>query len=89
LRENFKCRLGDFSVITGTPGFGKTTFANDLFCGIALRQPPDHRLGLVRARAAARPRRNLRSWFCRPAEYTARPGQLDAADRWIDASTCS
>jgi twinkle protein len=35
LGENYKMRLGDFVVITGVPGLGKSTFANDLCCRVA------------------------------------------------------
>lgn len=85
LAENFKCRLGDFSVITGTPGFGKTSFANDLFCGIAL----DHSLTIAWASFEQEPqrdhRRNLRAWFAGAPEHTLHQRQLEEADRWIDA----
>ena len=84
LRENFKCRLGDFSVITGTPGFGKTSFANDLFCGIAY----DHHLTIAWASFEQEPqrdhRRNLRSWFSGRREVDMTPAETAAADRWID-----
>ncbi len=82
--ENFRVRLGDFSVITGTPGFGKTSFANDLFCGIAC----DHNLTIAWASFEQEPqrdhRRNLRGWFCGQPEHTLDPGQRAAADRWIE-----
>lgn len=85
LREHFKCRLGDFSVITGTPGFGKTSFANDLFCGIAY----DHHLAIAWASFEQEPqrdhKRNLRSWFTGRREVDLTPPERDAADRWIDA----
>ena len=35
LGENYKMRLGDFCVITGVPGFGKTSFVNDVCCRVA------------------------------------------------------
>lgn len=83
--ENFKVRLGDFSVITGTPGFGKTSFANDVFCGIAA----DHGLTIAWASFEQEPqrdhRRNLRSWFCGQPEWQLDRQQLEAADRWIEA----
>jgi twinkle protein len=82
--ENFKVRLGDFSVITGTPGFGKTTFANDVFCGIAV----DHGLTIAWASFEQEPqrdhRRNLRAWFCQQPEHTLDGQQRATADRWID-----
>ena len=84
-RENFKLRLGDFSVFTGTPGFGKTTFANDLFCGIA----QENDLTIAWASFEQEPqrdhRRNLRTWFCQEPEWKLQPEQRAAADRWIDA----
>lgn len=84
MRENFKLRLGDFSVWTGTPGFGKTTFVNDLFCSIA--QAND--LTIAWASFEQEPqrdhRRNLRSWFCETPEWKLDADQLRAADRWIE-----
>jgi twinkle protein len=84
-RDNFKCRLGDFSVITGTPGFGKTSFANDLFCGIAY----ENHLTVAWASFEQEPqrdhRRNLRSWFTGRREIDLTDAERHAADRWIDA----
>lgn len=84
-KENFKVRLGDFSVVTGTPGFGKTSFVNDVMCGVAA----DNDLTIAWASFEQEPqrdhRRNLRSWFCGQPEYQLDHEQLDAADRWIDA----
>lgn len=85
-RENFKVRLGDFSVVTGTPGFGKTTFVNDVFCGIAV----DHHLTIAWASFEQAPqrdhRRSLRSWFCDMPEWQLGEAQLAAADRWIETA---
>lgn len=82
--EHFKLRLGDFSVFTGTPGSGKSTFLNDVACRVAFRhgvrvawasfeQPPqiDHK-------------RALRSWFHERPAHTQTPDELRAADAWID-----
>lgn len=83
--ENFKVRLGDFSVCTGTPGFGKTSFANDVFCGIAY----DHHLTIAWASFEQEPqrdhRRNLRCWYAGRREVDMTPEERAAADRWIDA----
>lgn len=82
--ENFKCRLGDFSVVTGTPGFGKSTFVNDLFCGIA----DDHGAVVAWASFEQEPqrdhRRALRSWFLQLKEWDSQPEERATADRWID-----
>ena len=85
-RENFKLRLGDFSVFTGTPGYGKTTFANDLFCGIAR----DNNLTIAWASFEQEPqrdhRRNLRTWFIGIQEWQQDEGQKAVADKWIDSN---
>jgi twinkle protein len=63
LSENYKMRLGDFVVITGVPGLGKSTFANDLCCRVAL----NHGLKIGWASFEQAPqrdhRRALRSWY--------------------------
>lgn len=85
-RENFKLRLGDFSVVTGTPGFGKTSFVHDLMCGIAC----DNHLTIAWASFEQEPQRDhkraLRSWFCQMPEWQLDETQRAAADRWIDAN---
>lgn len=84
LAENFKCRLGDFSVVTGTPGFGKTSFVQDLFCGIAY----DNNLTIAWASFEQEPqrdhRRALRSWFTGRPEHTLGHDDRIAPDRWIE-----
>lgn len=83
-RENFKLRLGDFIVITGTPGFGKTTAANDLLCDLA--QNHDFVIGWASFEQEPQRdhRRALRSWYFEAYEHTLDPSQLRTADAWID-----
>lgn len=82
--DHMKIRLGDFSVVTGVPGHGKTTYLNDFInriiskynlkvCCASFEQPPqtDH----LRA---------LRTWhsgklFKKMSEY-----EIKSADEWID-----
>lgn len=82
--ENFKVRLGDFSVWTGTPGFGKTTAVTDVYNGVA----QDHDIRIGWASFEQEPQRDhkraLRSWFCGQPEHTLDQHQLAAADAWID-----
>jgi twinkle protein len=72
LSENYKLRLGDFVVITGVPGLGKSTFANDLCCRVAY----NHGLKIAWASFEQAPqrdhRRALRSWY-----GVARDARLD------------
>lgn len=82
--KHINIRLGDFSVWTGIPGHGKTTFVNDVFnrvnhlhnfkIGIAsFEQNPqlDHK-------------RNLRTWYSGQLEKTMTDEQKAKADKWID-----
>ena len=86
LAENFKVRLGDFSVVTGTPGFGKTSWVTDVFCGIAA----DNNLTIAWASFEQAPqrdhRRALRSWFCDRPEHLLDSAERTNADRWIEAA---
>ena len=63
LSENYRMRLGDFVVITGVPGLGKSTFATDLCCRVAL----NHGLKIGWASFEQAPQRDhkraLRSWY--------------------------
>jgi twinkle protein len=84
LRENFRVRLGDFTVVTGIPSMGKSTWVNDLVC----RLVQAHDLGAAFASFEQMPqrdhRRNLRTWFIgRPTDH-ATPSEIAAADQWID-----
>lgn len=62
LGENYRMRLGDFVVITGVPGLGKSTFVNDVCCRVAA----NHGLRIAFASFEQAPqrdhRRALRSW---------------------------
>ena len=63
LGDHYRMRLGDFAVITGVPGLGKSTWANDLCCRVALK----HGLKIGWASFEQSPqrdhRRALRSWY--------------------------
>lgn len=84
LSENYKMRLGDFCVVTGVPGFGKTSFVNDLCCRVAKA----HNIKVAWASFEQAPQRDhlraLRSWYLEmlPRKMTA--DEKAEADRWID-----
>lgn len=84
LDNHMKLRLGDFSVLTGIPGQGKTTFANDFInrvlekydlkaCFASFENPPqtDHR-------------RALRTWKIGKYEKDMTEDEKSVADKWID-----
>lgn len=76
--EHYKMRLGDLTVVTGIPGYGKTTWINDVVCRVS------HRYGVRAAWASFEQspqrdhRRSLRSW------YAGETGSNTGADSWIE-----
>lgn len=82
--NHIKIRFGDFSVLTGVPGHGKTTFINDLMnrildkynlkaCFASFENPPqtDHK-------------RALRTWHSGKLEKLMSEEEKRRADEWID-----
>lgn len=82
--DHIRLRLGDFSVWTGVPGHGKTTFINDYMnriiegynlkiCFASFEQNPqtDHK-------------RALRTWYSGKLVKNMGFTELEAADAWID-----
>lgn len=90
LRDGFRMRLGDWSVVTGIPSHGKTAFVNDMVNRVVMEYSTDSEpLVVAHASFEQEPqvdhRRNLRWWFTgkHPAKQTER--ELLYADDWIDA----
>jgi len=82
--DHIRLRLGDFSVWTGVPGHGKTTFLNDYMnriiegynlkiCFASFEQNPqtDHK-------------RALRTWYSGKLVKNMGQSEIEAADAWID-----
>lgn len=84
LGQNYRMRMGDFTVVTGVPGYGKTSFVNDLCCRVALTHGLKIAWGSFEQSPQRDHRRNLRGWYleCLPRHQT--PEMLEKADRWID-----
>lgn len=84
LAEHYRLRLGDFCVVSGVPGSGKTTFVNDLAC----RMVAQHRWPVCFASFEQTPqldhRRSLRSWHGGGLVKDLDSESLAQADRWID-----
>lgn len=84
LARHYKPRLGDFVVLTGIPGHGKSAFINEV-CGRAITE-----FGWQVAVASfeQRPqidhRRNLRTWYHRKLEVWQTDEERDEADAWIN-----
>ena len=80
----FRLRMGDFSVVTGIPGHGKSTWANHFICSLVEK----HNFPVCFASFEQSPqmdhRRNLRQWYCRKKIDYIEPDDLSRADEWID-----
>lgn len=86
----FKIRRGDFSVVTGVPSSGKSTFLNHMMCKLAVA----HGMRVCFASFEQMPQtdhlRALRKWFMwefdKGSQYDyAREGLKKRCDEWIDA----
>lgn len=84
LGEHYRVRRGDLCVLTGIPGMGKSSFANDLAC----RMSWQHRWPIGFASFEQSPkvdhRRALRTWFGNKPAYQQTRDELKEADAWID-----
>lgn len=84
LADHFNVRKGDFSVFTGIPGSGKSTFVNDLCCRMARH----HGWSTVFASFEQHPqldhRRALRTWHAGEPEPGLSRAQIEDADAWVD-----
>lgn len=90
LDTHFRVRMGDFTVVTGRPGDGKTTWVNDLLCRLAGQYDWRVAIASFEQHPQSDHRRALREWFCKcplndgAGHELARPADVEAADRWID-----
>lgn len=84
LSSHYKLRIGDFCVVTGSPGRGKTTFTRELACRMAMR----HKWKTVLASFEAIPqldhKRAIRTWHSGTLVKDMSHSELAAADHWID-----
>ena len=82
--SKLKLRRGDFSVVTGIPGNGKTTFMNALGCEFVV----NHGWRIAYASFEQSPttdhKLNLRQWYCQAKPEYVSPENLNQADKWID-----
>jgi len=84
LGDHYRLRLGDFTVVTGVPNSGKSTWVVDLAC----RMVSNHgwRVAFASFEMRAKPdlERRLRQWYGgKPPEHLSLR-ELEAADNWIN-----
>ena len=84
LHQHYRLRKGDFCVVTGIPGHGKSTFVNDLACRMAERHGWTTTFASFEQNPQDDHRRALRTWFGREPAENQSLDKLRAADAWID-----
>lgn len=90
LDKHYRIRMGDFCVVTGIPGHGKTTWLNDLLCRVARQHSWTIAVASFEQKAQSDYRRALREWFCEGpldngiGQEMAAPERVAEADKWID-----
>lgn len=84
LGEHYKLRLGDFCVVTGLPGSGKSTWVNDIACRMAMNHGWSTAFASFEQLPQRDHRRALRTWYNCKYEVHQSPEEIDKADRWIN-----
>jgi twinkle protein len=84
LAEHYRLRLGDFCVVTGVPGSGKSTFVNDLVCRMAARHSWPACFASFEQQPTLDHRRALRTWYGGGLVKDLDNETLERADAWID-----
>ena len=84
LGEHYRLRVGDFCVITGVPGRGKTTFAREIACRMAVRHKWRTALASFEAIPQIDHKRALRTWYQSRLVRDLTDIEIAAADSWAD-----
>lgn len=84
LCNHMRLRLGDFTVVTGIPSHGKTSFVNDLVCRVVEKYGVNASFASFEQSPQRDHKRNLRTWFSRKLIVNQTDAELQAADDWID-----
>lgn len=84
LAKHFRPRKGDFAVVTGIPNCGKSTFINELACGMAHAHKWNTCFASFEQHPQVDHRRALRTWWKNGPEHTMTPEERVKADLWID-----
>ena len=83
LLEHYKLRLGDFTVITGVPGHGKSTLINEICCRMAEKHGWRTVFASFEQVAQTDHRRALRAFYAKKLEKLMSPDDMGKADAWI------
>lgn len=83
LDDHYRPRLGDFTVITGIPGHGKSSLITDIQCRMIAHGWPQASASFEQDPKRDH-RRNLRSWIVGKREIDMTESEMRRADVWID-----
>lgn len=84
LWEHYRIRRGDFCVVTGLPGHGKSSFVNEVCCRMADKYGWTTVFGSFEQSPQVDHRRALRSFKGQKREVAMSPEERKEADAWID-----
>lgn len=84
LSEYYKVRKGDFVVVTGIPGHGKTSLVNEVCCRMALSHKWNTAFCSLEQSPVVDHKRALRSFHGCKREYDMTLDERARADEWID-----
>lgn len=89
LSNSYRLRVGDWTVVTGIPGHGKSTLVNDIICRVTEKYSlPGSPLVTAFASFEQHPqndhRRNLSWWYLGKHPATHSASDTEAADKWIN-----
>lgn len=92
LDKHYRIRMGDFAVVTGIPGDGKSTWVNDMLCRVATEHGWRVAIASFEQHPQSDHRRALRDWYLGMPAFDEEGGrgllvsqqELAEADAWID-----
>lgn len=84
LAEHYRLRIGDFCVVTGSPGKGKTTFTRELACRMALQHEWKTALASFEAIPQIDHKRAIRSWYTGALVRDLSHSEIASADAWAE-----
>lgn len=84
LDDHYRIRLGDFTVVTGIPSHGKSSFINEVCGRMAVRYGWSTTFASFEQMPQIDHRRNLRTFFNQKLVVHQSPEEIDKADAWIN-----
>jgi twinkle protein len=84
LDDHYRLRLGDFTALTGIPSHGKSTFAREVSCRMALNFGWPTAMAAFEEEVQTDVRYSLRTWFNKKPAAMQSAADVARADAWIE-----